>query len=290
VRFHNLAASRKSRYPGDVADDARIPVAIRITRPFGSEDEFLRNELDTITRTTVTLMGAQSRPQGVILRFEVTLSSGDPLLRGEGRVVGFKAAAQGNDSGLTLRFTRLDARSKALVDKAAAMREARARASLHPPPRPAADPARASALPPRPASDSSPGGATISSGQALHSGTQPEPPPLSATQISAPPLSATQVGAPASLQASAFGRGVPPDPPSTNPLVLALDESSPSLPGAPPSAPALPSSGVARRDRTSLERPPAPLREQLLDRLRERAKTLSPDTVASLLARRAKRA
>ena len=43
-------------------------------------------------------------------------------MRGEGRVVGFKADAFEGLGGLTLRFTRLDSRTKALVDKAAALR------------------------------------------------------------------------------------------------------------------------------------------------------------------------
>jgi hypothetical protein len=109
------------------------PVAIRITRPYATEDEFLAAELDTISRTGVTLVGAQQRPEGVILRFELALASGAPLLRGEGRVVGFKPNVVGNEPGLSLRFTRLDSKSKALVDRVSAMRETR-RSVLPPPP------------------------------------------------------------------------------------------------------------------------------------------------------------
>jgi hypothetical protein len=108
-----------------VAEDPRPPVAIRITRPYGNEDEFLEHELETLTRTSVTLLGAQARPQGVVLRFELVLSSGQAILRGEGRVVGFKPNVLQGLGGLTLRFTRLDSRSKALVDKAAVARERR---------------------------------------------------------------------------------------------------------------------------------------------------------------------
>jgi hypothetical protein len=100
-------------------------VAIRITRPYTTEDEFLEQELETLSRTSVTLLGAQPRPQGVVLRFELVLSSGHVLMRGEGRVVGFRPNMQQGLGGLTLRFTRLDTRSKALVDKAATFRERR---------------------------------------------------------------------------------------------------------------------------------------------------------------------
>jgi hypothetical protein len=101
------------------------PVAIRITRPYTTEDEFLEQELETLSRSTVTLLGAQPRPQGVVLRFELVLSSGSVLMRGEGRVVGFRPNAHRGLGGLTLRFTRLDSRSKALVDRAATVREQR---------------------------------------------------------------------------------------------------------------------------------------------------------------------
>ena len=114
-------------------EDPRPPVAIRITRPYTTEDEFLEQELETLSRTSVTLLGAQPRPQGVVLRFELVLSSGHVLMRGEGRVVGFRPNAHQGLGGLTLRFTRLDSRSKALVDKATSARERR-RPSGNPPP------------------------------------------------------------------------------------------------------------------------------------------------------------
>jgi hypothetical protein len=108
-----------------VSETLRPPAAIRITRPYPTEDEFLEHELDMLTRTTVTLVGAQPRPQGVVLRFELVLSSGQVVLRGEGRVLASKPAVYRGLGGLTLRFTRLDSRSKALVDKAAALRDQR---------------------------------------------------------------------------------------------------------------------------------------------------------------------
>jgi hypothetical protein len=111
---------------------AKPPVAIRITRPHQTEEEFLAAELDTVSRTGVVLVGAQQRPEGVVLRFELTLANGAPLLRGEGRVVGFKPNVIGNEGGLALRFTRLDSKSKGLVDRVGAMREQRR--SLAPPP------------------------------------------------------------------------------------------------------------------------------------------------------------
>jgi hypothetical protein len=105
--------------------DSLPPVAIRVARPFSTEEDLLENELETFTRTSITLLGAQPRPQGLVLRFELVLSSGQVLVRGEGRVVAYRPDAYYGTGGLTLRFTRLDTRSKALVDRAAAMRERR---------------------------------------------------------------------------------------------------------------------------------------------------------------------
>lgn len=134
-------------------EDPRPPVAIRITRPQTTEDDFLEQELETLTRTSVTLLGAQPRPQGVVLRFEIVLSTGQAVMRGEGRVVGFRPNAHQGLGGLTLRFTRLDSRSKTLVDRAAALRERRrpsaapaAQQDASPPPSPAVVP-----MPGRPA-------------------------------------------------------------------------------------------------------------------------------------------
>jgi hypothetical protein len=125
---------------GIVPDDPRPPVAIRITRPYATEDDLLEQELETLTRTSVTLLGAQPRPQGVVLRFELVLSSGIVVLRGEGRVVGFRPNAHHGLGGLTLRFTRLDSKSKALVDKVAALRERRRLSALPGVPAAAAEP------------------------------------------------------------------------------------------------------------------------------------------------------
>ncbi len=104
-------------------NEASRPVAVRVIRPYLSEDEYLAKEGDSITKTTIELIGAHSRPTGVILRFEVTLQSGKTLIRGEGRVTQFHERSREEQPSLSLRFTKLDAKSKALVDRAVAMRQ-----------------------------------------------------------------------------------------------------------------------------------------------------------------------
>jgi hypothetical protein len=124
------------RYHRAVAETNRPPVAIRIVRPYESEDELLEHELETVGKTSVVLIGAHPRPTGVILRFEVTLASGTTVLRGEGRVLAHKENAFRGQPGLTLRFTRLDPRSKSVVDRATAMRESRSMGDVSSPSRP----------------------------------------------------------------------------------------------------------------------------------------------------------
>lgn len=222
------------------------PVAVRITRPYDTEDEFLNGEIDTLTRTTVLLVGAQKRPEGVVLRFEITLRNGAALVRGEGRVVGYKEDAHMGEPGLLMRFTRLDSKSKALVDRASVRREAK-RQSIRPPPPPP---------PPSP---------------------PPPPPPESEDRPSAVPEIQVTFEAPRPSSSN------PPASASAESVAL---PSSPTLsimtPSAPEGVPALrtPSRGQSR------EIAPPPDRDATLERLRNRAKTLRPEQVEAILKAR----
>lgn len=122
------------------------PVALRIVRPYPDEDALLAAESNAFTRTGVVLLGSPSKPSGVVLRFEMCLKDGTPVMRGEGRVVGYRPADEGGESALMLRFTKLDVKSKDLLDRAVALREERR--SLVPVPPPA--PVQVSSVPPPP--------------------------------------------------------------------------------------------------------------------------------------------
>jgi hypothetical protein len=199
-------------------------------RPYSTEEAFLAEERDTLTRTAITLIGAPTRPRGVVIRFEVTLSDGTPILRGEGRVLGFQPADDRGPSSLTLRFTRLDAKSKALVDRAAELREA----SIAPPPEPDAEPAIQDT----------------------------EPPP------EADPLAETSMGTAMTLPSE--------PPPASSDDGIALSISSGALPLG-----EVEEIGATLRPAS----PDAARRDSLLDRLRDRAKTLTPSQVATILTR-----
>lgn len=233
----------------DSRSSGASPIAIRIARPYSTEDEYLENELDTLTRASITLLGAQPRAEGVVLRFEVALTSGVVLVRGEGRVVGFKPNAHQGLGGLSLRFTRLDTRSKALIDRAAAMREKR-RPSL-----------RVAAPDPLSTPD-------------------PLPDIPIASLAPAPPPRPTSVPPPLPLRAKS---SVPPRPPSAAP---SPSRPPPGVSYGPPSP--LARVDVATPSRPPPPPPPTsssaapPDREALLERLRARARTLNPIAIQKL--------
>lgn len=234
-----------------VADETRPPIAIRSIRPYATEEAFLAEERDTLTRTAVTLIGAPSRPRGVVLRFEVTLSDGTPIVRGEGRVLGFQPADDTAPSALTLRFTRLDAKSKAFIDRAAALREA----TPPPTPPPAADTGDMA----RPTE--APGPPTEAPGPRTEAPGPPTDPPGLPTDAPPPPTMATV--APPTL---------PEKAPSADHVPISLASSS------------LPVIEVRSIGNT----PPPPLdptsREGLLAKLRDRARALPAARVAEILA------
>ncbi len=239
-----------------MADALPPPVAIRITRPYESEEEYLANELEMISKTSITLVGAQPRPQGVVLRFELVLGAGQVLVRGEGRVVGFKPNAHRGVGGLTLRFTRIDARSKALLDKATAMRELR----------------RPSSKPPK-----APDEATA---QAAAEAAPAAPPPSPEGELNLPASAPAQPPEPSSgpelPAALAFPLPAPPVPPEPSNGA----REAPAPPPTPLASAALPLPMDSSPARTAT---PPQDRNALLERLRNRAQALQPAAVQRIL-------
>lgn len=306
-----------------MAENVRPPVAIRIVRPYDSEDALLEHELETIGKTSVVLIGAHPRPTGVILRFEVTLASGATVLRGEGRVLAHKENAFRGQPGLTLRFTRLDPRSKSVVDRATAMRDARSASEGSSPSRPApsvphvespvADALTASTPAPGPTSEAAPSMSAAEAAAANARAAARE----KANATARANAKRTGSGRPAALTP-------PPAPtsvasPSSPAIAVALDE-APEQAATPAPTPVTSIPGeVAERPREVAERPreaprhdappheapvaaarptPAashagrepiaapPDRAELLARLRERAGKLAPERVEAILSAR----
>ncbi|MEO8876095.1 MAG: hypothetical protein ABI461_10950, partial [Polyangiaceae bacterium] len=182
-------------------------------------------------------------------------------LRGEGRVVAHKQNAFGDSPGLTLRFTRLDTRSKALVDKAAAIRDAKARAALD-------ASMTGSAAPPSP---SSPPAAVRPAPSRIPVDLTPPPLPVAAA-AKAP--SVAQAAIPSPLAPPVLGRS-PDDAVSNKPSVV---------PTAPISEPILVAS-TGEIPASVVERVKAIAnRDEVLSRLRERRKNLTDARMTEILA------
>ena len=299
-----------------VAEEPRPPFAIRITRPYDTEDEFLAKELDTLSRTSVTLLGAQQRPQGVVLRFELALASGAPLVRGEGRVLTFKENALDGAPGLILRFTRLDSKSKSLVDRAAALREARVRPSVLPPGTSSVRPPTVRPPPARPLSD---GGPVLTPSPPIVLSPSPAPRrdeseptlalDLESTHAEVPRSKRSERPAPNSRPPSVRPPPLPrvaiPGPPLLPERELeatraeapsAKRSERPPAPPVPVSASSAPSEPPRAKPPRDLDAPrayaaatPPANRDAALDRLRARAQGISPAVAQEILAEGRKR-
>src|SRR5215470_3705105 len=110
------------------------PTPLRVRLPFRSEDEFVASYGAHVGRDGFFLATKAPKAVGATLLFDLILADGTSLLRGEGVVV--RSNASGERPGMTLRFVRLEAAGKALVERIVSGRPARgsapAEAQAHP--------------------------------------------------------------------------------------------------------------------------------------------------------------
>ncbi len=105
-----------------------LPLRIRL--PYTTEEEFIDKYGSNVARGGVFVATRALKPEGTGLAFEFVLADGTRLLRGEGVVVKAQVDAGGGRSGMTVRFVKLDAASKALIDRVVARRSG----AMEPPP------------------------------------------------------------------------------------------------------------------------------------------------------------
>jgi hypothetical protein len=117
-----------------VPENPRPPPTIRITRPWASEKEFIDADLAYLGRTAILLPNAPAREPGELIRFEIVLSTGAAVFRGEGHVVAHHPPGGPKPASLEVRFTRIDARSKLVLDRVRERRTALVRSGSMPPP------------------------------------------------------------------------------------------------------------------------------------------------------------
>lgn len=199
------------------------PLVLRVMRPYATQEEFLAEESWTIIDDKSMVLVGEDLAKDTIIRFELVLTDGSRLMRGEAKVTRSVPEADGRPGGIRVRFRRFGASTKELIDKVLAERKKTRRNKRSATPAPLVlDAEPGISMPPEPALPSEP---------ALSASVPPEVEPDSMV-IEVPPI-------PAPIQASV---------------------SSP-----PPS----------RRERVREGRPgpvePPPNREELLQRLRERA-------------------
>ncbi len=103
------------------ANDSRL-IPLRIRLPYGSEEEFVEKYGSNVAKGGIFIATRAIKPEGTSIAFEFVLNDGSRLMRGEGTVQKVQVDEGGTRSGMTVRFTRLDARTKALIDRVVAAR------------------------------------------------------------------------------------------------------------------------------------------------------------------------
>lgn len=94
---------------------------IKARLKFPDEAAFIRKYAPNISKTGVYIKTPTPKPTGTIIRFELLLADGTPVLRGEGEVawaITPDKAIEGQAFGMGVRFKRLDAQSKRIVEMA----------------------------------------------------------------------------------------------------------------------------------------------------------------------------
>lgn len=171
-----------------------LPLRIRL--PYTTEEEFIEKYGSNVARGGVFIATRALKEEGTAIAFEFVLADGTRLLRGEGVVVKAQIDEGGGRSGMTVRFVKLDAQSKALIDRVVALRSGEPL-----PPAPSEPQAPAPAAPPAP----------IEAPRA--SPPQPVAPPPGMVRRSPPSTSSAAVPPPSAPSPSA-GVATPPAPPA----------------------------------------------------------------------------
>jgi hypothetical protein len=138
----------------------RVPT-MRLSRPYRTEEELIEGDFASLGRPWIILPDVPVLPIGELVRFEVLLSNGAPAIRGEGLVTAYHAPGGPKPPGLEVKFTRMDVRTKSIIERVHAKRLALRLASAPPPTPPPPTP-----TPPPPPADAAP----------LAEPPQPEPP------------------------------------------------------------------------------------------------------------------
>jgi uncharacterized protein (TIGR02266 family) len=96
---------------------------MRIKLKYPDVDTFIQRYSVNISRGGIFIATRNPKPVGTVLRFEFQLATAAPIIRGEGQVIWIKPFDPEQPKkvhGMGVRFTRLDAESRNLIDRAMA--------------------------------------------------------------------------------------------------------------------------------------------------------------------------
>jgi hypothetical protein len=100
------------------------PLLLRVLRPYPSADAYVAAESWSIDVKGMLLVDEPAHPPGTAVRFDVTLSNGEKVIRAEGTVVRHVAPRGDRPGGLQVRFKRFGGTTKAFIDRVVAARAA----------------------------------------------------------------------------------------------------------------------------------------------------------------------
>lgn len=94
------------------------PTLLRVVRPYPTVDAYLAAEAHTFETRSMVLLGVEPLPEGALVRFVVSLSNGEVVVKAEGRVRGFESSDPSREGGLRVVFKRFGSVTKQFIDRA----------------------------------------------------------------------------------------------------------------------------------------------------------------------------
>jgi uncharacterized protein (TIGR02266 family) len=100
--------------------DKRAPVSLKVRFKSATVDEFIEQYSRDVSRGGIFIKSGQPMSVGTLLKFQFQLKDESPLIKGVGRVVWIRSeddATAENPSGMGIKFIKMDADSRATVDR-----------------------------------------------------------------------------------------------------------------------------------------------------------------------------
>ena len=96
------------------------PRILRITRPYESIEDYIQSEGWTISNKRMILLDQPRFERDTIVRFELSLQNGEKLIRAEAKVVGYQTPTPDKPGGPKVRFKRFGGSTKTFIQQVVA--------------------------------------------------------------------------------------------------------------------------------------------------------------------------